>query len=101
GREGFEIAAAFDAAPRKRTTDIPVPVLPTTKMSKYVTENSIKMAILCVPGTVAQEICNVLVESGIQAILNFAPIVLQVPPHVTVNNVNLAIELESLSYFIK
>ncbi len=101
GREGFEIAAAFDAAPRRRADDIRVPIYPISRLTPYVSRNSIKMAILCVPGTVAQEIGNTLVAAGIQAILNFAPIVLQVPPHVTVNNVNLAIELESLSYFIK
>ena len=49
----------------------------------------------------SQEICNNLVAAGIQAILNFAPIVLQVPANVMVNNVNLAIELENLSYFIR
>ena len=42
-----------------------------------------------------------LVEAGITGILNFAPIVLQVPEEVMVNNVNLAIELENLSYFIQ
>ncbi len=101
GREGFEIAAAFDAAPRKRSEDIRVPIFPIGRLEKFVGENSIKMAILCVPGTAAQEIANTLVAAGIQAVLNFAPIVLQVPSHVMVNNVNLAIELESLSYFIQ
>lgn len=97
-REGFEIAAAFDSRPRKNGD---VPVFPTSRMAKFISEHKIKIAILCVPGIVAQEICNGLVEAGIQAILNFAPIVLQVPPRVMVNNVNLAIELENLSYFIK
>jgi len=60
----------------------------------------VKLAILAVPGMVAQEVTNELVEAGIQAILNFSPLILQVPDHVVVNNVNLAIELENLSYFI-
>ena len=59
------------------------------------------MAIVTVPATVAQEVSNLLVEAGITGILNFAPIVLQVPEEVMVNNVNLAIELENLSYFIQ
>ncbi|MBV9128669.1 MAG: redox-sensing transcriptional repressor Rex, partial [Verrucomicrobia bacterium] len=42
-----------------------------------------------------------VVAAGIQAILNFAPLILQVPEHVVVNNVDLAIELENLSYFIR
>ena len=43
---------------------------------------------------------NDLVEAGVTGIMNFAPTVLQVPDEVTVNNVNLAIELENLSYFV-
>ncbi|MDD5200969.1 MAG: redox-sensing transcriptional repressor Rex [Terrimicrobiaceae bacterium] len=100
-REGFEIAAAFDAQPRKRSRDVKAPIFPLARMGRFVSEHGVKMAILCVPGTVAQEICNNLVASGIQAILNFAPIILQVPGKVMVNNVNLAIELENLSYFIR
>ncbi len=100
-KEGFEIAAAFDAAPQKRSPDITVPIYPLGRMARFIADKGVKMAILCVPGTVAQEACNTLVASGIQAILNFAPIILQVPAEVTVNNVNLAIELENLSYFTK
>jgi redox-sensing transcriptional repressor len=48
----------------------------------------------------AQAVANQLVGAGIQAILNFSPLILQVPQNVVVNNVNLAIELENLSYFI-
>jgi redox-sensing transcriptional repressor len=59
------------------------------------------MAILTVPVTSAQEVVNQLVEAGIVGVLNFAPIGLQVPEDVTVNGVNLAIELENLSYFIQ
>ena len=100
-KEGFEIAAAFDAEPSKRSWDISVPVLPMQGLAKFVAERGVKMAILCVPGIAAQEVCNTLVACGIQAILNFAPIILQTPAEVAVNNVNLAMELENLSYFIR
>jgi redox-sensing transcriptional repressor len=59
------------------------------------------MAIVTVPAAVAQEVANNLVECGVMGILNFAPMVLHVPEDVMVNNVNLAIELENLSYFIQ
>jgi redox-sensing transcriptional repressor len=59
------------------------------------------MAILTVPVAVVQEVTNGLVRCGITGILNFAPIMLDVPEEVSVNNVNLAIELENLSYFIQ
>jgi redox-sensing transcriptional repressor len=100
-KEGFTITAAFDAQPKKRAAAAGTPVLPLTRMGRFIADHGVKMAILCVPGTAAQEICNNLVAAGIQAILNFAPIVLQVPARVMVNNVNLAIELENLSYFTR
>jgi redox-sensing transcriptional repressor len=101
-KEGFDVAAAFDAAPsRLRAKDLGVRVLPMTRMKDFVRENHVRMAILTVPANVAQEVANDLIEAGILAILNFAPIILQVPDNVVVNNVDLAIELENLSYFIQ
>ena len=101
-KEGFEIIAAFDAAPqRKRDKEIKQPILSIDELPKFVSENGVKMAILSVPAAVAQSVANAVIESGISGILNFAPIVLTVPEDVMVNNVNLAIELENLSYFIQ
>jgi redox-sensing transcriptional repressor len=100
-KEGFEIVAAFDIRPEGAKTDnCKVPIQPVEQMKEFVREHSIKLAILAVPGVAAQEVTNQLVESGIQAILNFSPLILQVPADVVVNNVNLAIELENLTYFI-
>ena len=102
GKEGFEIVAAFDTDPRReRDKKIPQPILEMNKLPEFVRQNRIKMAILTVPVAVAQEVANQLVASGIAGILNFAPISLSVPEEVMVNNVNLAIELENLSYFIR
>ena len=70
-------------------------------MPRVIRDRGVRMAILTVPVTAAQEVANQLVDAGIVGVLNFAPIVLQVPEDVTVNNVNLAIELENLSYFIQ
>lgn len=99
-QEGFEIVAAFDAAPPPRRRDGP-PVLPMDRLPAFVLEHHVRMAVLCVPATAAQKVANDLVAAGITGILNFAPLVLDVPDEVTVNNVNLAIELENLSYFIQ
>ena len=71
------------------------------KLREFIAAHVIKMAILTVPATAAQAVTNLLVQAGITGILNFSPIVLQVPEEVMVNNVNLAIELENLSYFIQ
>jgi len=101
-KEGFEIIAAFDAAPRrKRDKEIKQPILEMSELSRFIRENVVKMAILSVPAAAAQTVANQLIEAGIMGILNFSPIVLAVPEDVIVNNVNLAIELENLSYFIQ
>jgi redox-sensing transcriptional repressor len=102
GKEGFEIVAAFDADPRRqRDKKVRQPILGMNKLPDFVRENSVKMSILTVPAAAAQEVANQLVAIGIVGVLNFAPIPLSVPEEVMVNNVNLAIELENLSYFIR
>jgi redox-sensing transcriptional repressor len=99
-KEGFEIVAAFDAEPgRKRDKEIKQPIHGMEELPKFIQKNGVRMAILTVPAAVAQEVANALVRAGVTGILNFAPIVLTVPEEVMVNNVNLAIELENLSYF--
>ena len=101
-QEGFEIVAAFDLDPaRKRSRPTSPPIYSMEKLLGLIRERSVRMAILTVPAAAAQEVANQLVAAGIGGILNFAPIVLTVPEDVTVNNVNLAIELENLSYFIQ
>jgi redox-sensing transcriptional repressor len=101
-KEGFEIIAAFDADPRrKRDKEPKQPILAMEELPDFVARRGVKMAVLTVPASVAQSVANELVEAGIVGILNFSPIVLTVPEDVMVNNVNLAIELENLSYFIQ
>ena len=100
-KEGFEIVCAFDVRPdRDRGLKSQIPLLPMDRLNRFIAERKVKLAILSVPGINAQAVANQLVEAGIQAILNFSPLILQVPENVVVNNVNLAIELENLSYFI-
>ena len=100
--QGFEIVAAFDLdVSRRRDRKTVQPILGMDRLADFVHERRCKMAILAVPATAAQEVTNALVAAGITGILNFAPIVPSVPEDVTVNNVNLAIELENLSYFIQ
>jgi redox-sensing transcriptional repressor len=101
-KEGFEIAAAFDAEPkRRRDKQIKQQILGMDELKEFVQKHGVKMAVLTVPAAAAQEVVNQLVQAGIVGILNFSPIVVSVPEEVMVNNVNLAIELENLSYFIQ
>lgn len=101
-KEGFEIVAAFDNDPqRPRGKSLPMPINGMELMPDVIAGRNVKMAILAVPAAAAQEITNTLVRAGITGILNFAPLVLDAPEEVKVNNVNLAIELENLSYFVQ
>ncbi len=100
-KEGFEIVGAFDEDPENIKGEIKVPVFGMGDLKKVVQEESVRMAILCVPSQAAQLVVNELIDAGVTGILNFAPVVLMVPDEVVVNNVNLAIELENLSYFIQ
>lgn len=101
-KEGFEVIAAFDANPEgTRARGIQIPVYPDSDLEEFVEAHHVKLAILCVPVEFAQSVVNRLVVAGIQGVLNFSPIVLEVTPDVTVNNVDLALELEHLSYFIR
>jgi redox-sensing transcriptional repressor len=101
-KEGFEIIAAFDIdAERCRGNASSIAIHDMDKLAPLVRERKVKMAILTVPAPAAQEVTNALVQCGITGILNLAPLVLEVPEPVVVNNVNLAIELENLSYFVQ
>jgi redox-sensing transcriptional repressor len=104
GQEGFEVIAAFDVKPNNPLNKtVTQPVYPMEKLPDVIekSKRGVKMAIITVPASEAQEVANTLIGLGITGILNFSPIVLDVPEDVTVNNVNLAIELENLSYFIQ
>ena len=100
-KEGFEVVAAFDVNPRAAMADVATPILAVGAMEAFIRDNDVKMSILSVPAANAQAVCNQMVKAGIQAILNFSPAVLEVPDNVVVNSVDLAMELENLSYFIR
>ena len=101
-QEGFEIIAGFDSdLRRKRSKDLRQPIYAMDRIAELVRERGVRMAILTVPPASAQEVANELVAAGITGILNFAPVTLEVPEEVVVNNVNLAMELENLCYFVQ
>ncbi len=100
-QEGFEVLAAFDVKPEVIDQEgLPVPVLHDDLLVDFLEKNGVRMAILCVPAQFGQEVANVLVNAGVVGILNFSPTILQVPDNVVVTRVDLAMELESLSYFM-
>ena len=99
-QSNMNMVAAFDIDPAKRTRRYSVPVYSLENLGEVITAFDVSVAILAVPEFSAQETTHYLVENGIRGILNFAPVLLKVPEHVLVNNVNIMIELERLMYHI-
>ncbi|HEX5633315.1 MAG TPA: redox-sensing transcriptional repressor Rex [Gemmatimonadales bacterium] len=98
-QRGFDIVAIFDNDPDKIGTRWDgLVVLPIEKLEEECRAQQVDMAVLVTPGEVAQHVADRVVALGIKAILNFAPIQLNVPDDVVVKTVNLALELETLSY---
>jgi len=97
--KGFRLAAVFDRDPSKIGTklgDFTIHAL--DELQKIVTEMSIRLGIIAVPADVAQEVADLLVSAGVRGLLNFAPVSIQVPPEVAINAVDLAVQLEQLSF---
>lgn len=98
-QRGFDIAAIFDADPAKvgRSWN-GLTVLDIAELERAGAHGAFDMAVLVVPAEAAQGVAERVVRLGIKAILNFAPVQLVVPEEVVVKTVNLALELETLSY---
>jgi len=97
-RQGFAIEAVFDTDPRKiGQRCYGVRVRPAVELEDGL-GRGYDIAIVAVPAAAAQEVADRLVAAGIRAILNFAPVKLQLPEGVALKSVNMAVELESLSF---
>ena len=98
-QRGFLILAAYDANPEKvgRSLD-GIQIRDIEQLEGDVARDQPDIAVLTVPAEVAQGVVDRVVKTGIKAILNFAPTQLQAPSDVTVKTVNMAMELEGLSF---
>ena len=99
GQRGFDIVAIFDADPAKigrQWNGLAVQDIANLEME--LARQPVDMAVLVTPAEAAQPVADRLVRLGVRAILNFAPLQLTVPAEVVVKTVNLALELETLSY---
>jgi redox-sensing transcriptional repressor len=101
GRQNFAIAAAFDADPAKVGQLIQgIRIQHIDDLATTVREKNIRLGMIVVPAERAQEAADRLVAAGIEGIVNFAPVTLALPPHVQNVGVDLAIELEQLSFAV-
>ena len=98
---GLNILAAFDAAPTRDKTDDGKMIYPMDQLESFCRSNKVLMGIITVPGKYAQEVCDRLISCGIKAIWNFAPVHLDVPPNILVQNENMATSLAVLSMHLQ
>ncbi|MEE1621323.1 redox-sensing transcriptional repressor Rex [Zafaria sp. Z1313] len=97
---GFRLVGLYDADASlvgRRYADLVV--ADAAGLEDAVLAEGINMAVLAVPAAAAQELCDRLVAAGVRNILNFAPVVLQVPPDVVLRKVDMARELQLLAYY--
>ncbi|MGB2938581.1 MAG: redox-sensing transcriptional repressor Rex [Phycisphaerae bacterium] len=100
-RKGFHIEAVFDADRAKigrRAGDLVVQDV--ANLVPEIRRRRLPLAILAVPAEAAQQVATELVRAEIAGILNFAPVSLDLPPNVPVNNVDLAVCLEQLTFHV-
>jgi redox-sensing transcriptional repressor len=101
GRQNFSIAAAFDPDPAKVGQVIQgIRIQPLEELADTIRAHGIRLGMIVVPVAAAQEAADRLVAAGVEGIVNFAPVTLVLPPHVQNIGVDLAIELEQLSFAV-
>jgi redox-sensing transcriptional repressor len=100
-RQGFRISAVFDDDPAKFGKAVDgLEILPLRELGREAKTRNLQLAIVAVPAESAQVVIDRLAACGIKAILNFAPGRIKVPRDVRLKNVDLSIELETLSFYL-
>jgi redox-sensing transcriptional repressor len=98
---GFRIAYVFDSSPSKVGKAIENYVIRSVDdMPTIVRENNIRIAMIAVPADKAQDVADKLIEAGVQAILNYAPMNLNVPDHVRVQYIDPVVQMQRMTYYL-
>ncbi len=100
GERGFPVAALVDISPGVLGSDVAgIPVVSPEDLGRLVSEEDILVGVITTPAPVAQEAADLLVRNGIQSILNFTTEIVEVPADVTCRSVDIATELQILSFY--
>jgi redox-sensing transcriptional repressor len=98
-KQGFDVVAVFDRDPQRLGQRIgDLQVRDVADLPAAAADQRLDMGVIATPVRAAQEVADLLVAAGVRAILNFAPRKLFVPAHVALRNVDMTVELESLSF---
>lgn len=100
-QQGFRFVGLFDADSRKIGQDVEgLTVQSPDRLAEVIANTGATLAILAVPADQAQQVADAVVAAGIKGILNFAPVMLRVPPHISLVAVDLAVQLEQLAFLV-
>ncbi len=109
-RDGITVAAGFDIRPEKVSYTGEIPVFPMENIEKFIREKNIKVAVIAVPENAATDVYEIMSNAGIRGFLNFSTVDLKCSkspdkdgagkPECMVNNINLAVEIENLFYYV-
>jgi redox-sensing transcriptional repressor len=100
-QQGFQFVALFDVDPQKIGQSIDgLEIHGPDKMPAVIAATKAELAVLAVPAETAQLVADALVAAGIKGVLNFAPTILRLPPHVSLVAVDLAVQLEQLAFLV-
>ena len=98
---GLNILAAFDEKPSAAQTEEGRPIYTMNQLESYCRTHKVLMGIITVPAEHAQSVCDQLIRCGIKAVWNFAPVHLEVPENILVQNENMATSLAVLSMHLQ
>jgi redox-sensing transcriptional repressor len=101
GKYGLRIVAGFDTRITQEESLNEMPLYPMEELESVISERKIRLGIITVDGANAQAVCDQLVAAGIKAVWNFAPVILQVPEDIIVQNENMACALAILSHHLR
>lgn len=99
---GFRVVALIDTDPTKVGTRLNgLTIHGTDAIERVVATTGAELGLLAVPSEAAQDVADALVAAGIRGILNFAPVLLRVPPEVRLVSVDLTVQLEQLAFLVQ
>jgi redox-sensing transcriptional repressor len=97
----MKIVAIFDASTDKVGLEVNnLTVKPMQQLKTTISELNVRIGIITVPAIEAQSVANVFVDAGVEAILNFAPVIIKVPGEIRVHHADFTTELQSLAYYL-
>jgi len=100
--QGFQIVAVFDSNPEVVGKTVGnCTVMHSDELETFLRQNPVDIGIVAVPAKAAQEVVNRLVNAGIRAILNYAPMTPQVPRDVTIRHIDPVLAMQSMTFYIK